>query len=78
MALLGQQLEDTSRGLLDELEAARVVGEGDVREHDLFDAVLQEKNYNTCFQYFTLMVQLKHLSVNLQHSNSALSHESYS
>ena len=47
MALLGQQLEDTSRGLLDELEAARVVGEGDVREHDLFDAVLQEKNYNT-------------------------------
>ena len=47
MALLGQQLEDTSRGLLDELEAARVVGEGDVREHDLFDAVLKEKNYNT-------------------------------
>ena len=56
MALLGQQLEDTSRGLLDELEAARVVGEGDVREHDLFDAVLQEKNYNYKYLFSVLYI----------------------
>ena len=43
VALLGKELEDASRWLLDELEAAGVVGEGDVREHDLFDAVLEGK-----------------------------------
>ena len=42
MALLRQQLEDASGGLLDELEAGRVVGERDVREDNLLYAVLEE------------------------------------
>ena len=39
VALLREQLEDAARRLLDELDAGRVIGEGDVRKLDLFGQV---------------------------------------
>jgi hypothetical protein len=45
VALLRQQLEDAARRLLDELEAARVVRERDVRELNLLDTILKMWKY---------------------------------
>lgn len=39
MTLLRKQFEDTTRGFLDELDARRIISEGDVRKLDLFRLV---------------------------------------